>query len=455
MTIKNFHQEAEFGAKLANVLAHSHPIDSPEFLNGREKELQTIRQALYAPGRHIFIHGDRGVGKSSLAKTAAYLHQSAEASPIFVSGSSSDTFSTIIASIAFQALGRSRTSTEKASKSAEFSWRGLKLGGSLETSPTDIASAIKTIGDAVDILQEVTRTHSENPVIVIDEFDTITEDDERNKFAELLKQLGDRQINIKLIFTGIGSSLEELLGAHLSAHRQLEQVEVFRLPIEARWAIVTRAAEEFDLTVDRDVVIRIGMISDGFPSYVHLMTEKMLWAAYNSHDVVTELEWPQFHEGLHAAIESVSIEMKGPYEKAMMAADSALEDVLWSTADGEELVRSADSMYESYKVVRTKRENQPHLNRSEYGKELQKLKKPGYGAILISWSGRPGFSRYRETLMRGYVRMQAEANGVTLSGGRQGPSQKMKVSNRKTGYYSSKPPKGVLWEDSDQETGPS
>ena len=98
----------EFGSMLNTVVFPTRPIRSVEHLKGRNSELEAIEKALYQDGRHIFIYGDRGVGKSSLGATAAYLYQSADAEPVFVSGSIDDTFKTIIANIANQALSRSR-----------------------------------------------------------------------------------------------------------------------------------------------------------------------------------------------------------------------------------------------------------------------------------------------------------------------------------------------------------
>lgn len=56
---------------LSENLTPSDSIKTPERLFGREKTLQTIDRAFASPGRQIFIFGDRGVGKTSLALTAA------------------------------------------------------------------------------------------------------------------------------------------------------------------------------------------------------------------------------------------------------------------------------------------------------------------------------------------------------------------------------------------------
>ena len=78
MAIHGYTKE-EFGEKLATVVNAATPIRSIQHLKGREQQLQEIERALYAVGRHIFIYGDRGVGKSSLAATAAYQYQSTDA----------------------------------------------------------------------------------------------------------------------------------------------------------------------------------------------------------------------------------------------------------------------------------------------------------------------------------------------------------------------------------------
>src|SRR5215467_15747429 len=77
--------EPQFRKVLYSRLSPSRPITSIELLKGLCKKLQQIREAFASPGRHVFIYGDRGVGKTSLAQTAASLHNSADASPISLS----------------------------------------------------------------------------------------------------------------------------------------------------------------------------------------------------------------------------------------------------------------------------------------------------------------------------------------------------------------------------------
>lgn len=138
--------------------------------------------------------------------------------------------------------------------------------------------------------------------------------------------------------------MEELIGAHQSAYRQLETVELPRLGWEARREIVVRAAEHFGINVDDNINWRIAAVSDGYPYYVHLITEKMLWEAFIDERPVETLDSSHYQLGIRAAIHSISVELKKPYAEAVSYRPQDYENVVWSTADGDDLFRSLKDM---------------------------------------------------------------------------------------------------------------
>ena len=442
MTIEGY-TEDEFGTKLGVLLSPSRPIHDVEYLKGRDKELDTIRKCLYAPGRHVFIYGDRGVGKSSLGQTAAIQYQSAGTLPIFASGSPNDTFNTIVGNIISQAIGQRRVDAMDRFERQSVELNGMTFTEGQETTRVDLAAAIRSVGDAVELFNQIAG-HSDKRSVVIDEFDTIADPIERNKFAALLKQMGDRSINLKFIFTGIGRSLDELLGAHQSAYRQLETVELPRLGWDARREIVRSAVESFGIGLNDDVNWRIAMVSDGYPYYIHLVTEKILWAAYSAEEPVEEIGWDLFNHGLTDAIMSTTAELKRPYENAVLHRSQEFEDIVWATADHDDLLRSTNDMYESYKVVVGKRrDGREMIDRGRFTTQLRKLKTSSYGAVLQKEEGRPGWYSYREKMLRGFARMQAQASGVELTGERAVPRQLMHIGNVRIGYHGPSVPAGV------------
>jgi len=197
----------DFGTKLHQVVFPAQPIQSIEHLIGRTAELSRIEKALFAPGRHIFIYGDRGVGKSSVAATAANQLQSSDASYIDVACSPDATFKSVIANIAYQAISASRIRSSKRTVQTAIDFRYLKHGQSDEATLHDLPSQIHTLLDAEAILKEVAALHSDRPIVVIDEFDRMKDPKERMMFADLVKHIGDKKIDIRFIFTGVARML--------------------------------------------------------------------------------------------------------------------------------------------------------------------------------------------------------------------------------------------------------
>jgi hypothetical protein len=435
-----------FGTQLNKLVFPSHPIDRIEHLYGRTKELDRIEKALFAEGRHIFIYGDRGVGKSSLAATAANQYQSADASYIDVGCAPNATLASIVANIALQAAKVSRINSVTKNASAGVKTRYFSVEAGVTEVSRNLHDEIRSVTDAVEVLREVSQVHSEKPVIVLDEFDRIQSADERSQFADLLKQLGDKRIPIKLIITGVGASLDALLGAHQSAIRQLETIELPRLGWEARWEIVQSVTDAFGITVNKNELIRIAAVSDGYPYYVHLISEKLMWHLFDEPQVVLQASKAHYQAAIRDAVYSVAAELKRPYEMAIKQRSGDYEEVLWSTADSDYLHRYPADMYSSYTYIMTKLQNKTPLDQDRYANRIRSLKKTSCGAILIPDPIVKGLYTYREKMLRGYVRMQAEANGIELIGEEAKATEKqyMHVSPRaSSGYHQSTIPKGV------------
>lgn len=124
MAIKNYKDKYEFGKHLNRALSPSSPISSIEYLYGRQKELTQIERALMSKGRNIFIFGERGVGKTSLAKTAANQYQSSDREFIDVSCAPDTSIKNLVSNIALQAFDRRIGQSKKRSEEygLKFKW---------------------------------------------------------------------------------------------------------------------------------------------------------------------------------------------------------------------------------------------------------------------------------------------------------------------------------------------
>jgi uncharacterized protein len=406
MSLRNF-DELQFKKVLYSRLSPSRPITSIELLKGRSKKLQQIREAFASPGRHVFIYGDRGVGKTSLAQTAASLHHSADASPISLSCAAS--FFQII-----QDLLRNCSVPRARSKGTKKTVRvGMPILGAeyqVSRDPTPLRE-IASINEAVYELRNALQGYADEPVVVFDEFDLVTDDRDKQLFADLIKQISDQGIGVKMIFTGIGRSISDLLKVHNSTARYLETIELQRLDIDSRLEIINDCADALKVEVGRDTAIRIAMVSDGFPHYVHLICEKTFWHLFNKPDVVDRVTAQDYVEGICQAAAGIQAFLREAYNQATRKYTNDYEEVLWAVADSPLLERPSTEIFLSYKRIlahlpperrisasgEAKRDQTSEENlRKRFNQKINRLKLEAHGRILIGT--RTGWYEFRENL---------------------------------------------------------
>lgn len=404
------YDENSLSTRLNELLSPSDPIRSAEFLLGREQNLREIRRHLSVTGRHVFIFGDRGVGKTSLAQTAAIAFHPSDSEPIRVAGAEGETFETIVGTIAKRVHARyaSRGTTEYCGNvKAPFISAGMKT-----TIDSGQAPQIGSLNDAIDALSYVAANYSGIPIVVIDEFDRIQDETDKTKFAELIKQISDQEIEIKLIFCGIGESMHSLLGAHYSTGRAITPIELPRLDHESLVKIVTNAVEGVGLSVEDETSSRIAILSDGFPYFAHLVTEKMIWRAFDDDVPISKIALQHFGSGIDAAVTHAMALLREAYEVATKKYSDSYEEVLWAIVDKPTLTRQSAKIYsESYVPIMAAMGRKP-LDIKLFYNRLNALKSDSHGNILNS--PRRSWFEFRENMVRGYVKLKAAERRVDL-----------------------------------------
>lgn len=383
-------------------------------MKGRAEQLHGIEREVYAPGRHVLIHGLRGVGKSSLAQTAAFKISSGH-DPIIVSCDAQSTFKSIIKDVFDEALGkdpRIAEVTKSSEVSVGLSFSALKLmGKDTSTRKEKEIDEPLSVNDAVRVIQTLVAAMGGRPVFVVDEFDLIESDDVQRDFANLVKQVSDKHVEACFIFCGIAESAEALMAAHGSADRYFHAVDLGKLPWDARIEIVESAADSLGIEIDRTTIYRIAMICDGFPYYVHFMAEKLFWRVYeagNGGRVTPEL----FEMALADAASAMDMKGRGPYERATQKYDDTYSVILFSVADGHELKKRSSDIHAVYIRLMKQLGKEP-LTRSQFNARMNRLKSEPHGFILSA--NRQGWYEFSEKMIRGYVRLKADQAGAALS----------------------------------------
>lgn len=200
------------------------------------------------------------------------------------------------------------------------------------------------------------------------------------------------------------------MAAHGSADRYFHTVSLGQLPWEARFEIVTYAAEQLGIEIDDNTLYRIARISDGFPYFVHFVSEKLFWRVYearNDGQVTGEL----FGSAMSDAAAGMEMRLKQPYETATRKYSNDCEYILWAAADSHELSRRSTDIFKSYLRLTNGRLETP-LDRTRLNQRLNAIKRPSHGSILTGT--RQGWYEFTEKMIRGYVRLRAEQVGLVL-----------------------------------------
>ena len=198
-----FRSEAEFAGILKEYIRPAQPIDTPELLQGRDQVLRDLGRTLHSPGMHVFVYGERGVGKTSIALTAAKTFAKADAP--YVGCDENSTFSGIVTDICNELLGqRYLKSGKELSGSAGFNIGILKAEGKVGgQNIVLVPENITSVNHAANLIIESTQKRGVGEhAIVIDELDRIQSKDVTSQLAELIKLLHDKRPPLRFVMCG-------------------------------------------------------------------------------------------------------------------------------------------------------------------------------------------------------------------------------------------------------------
>jgi len=272
---------------------------------------------------------------------------------------------------------------------------------------------LASINEAVSVLRYCAEADQGEPVVILDEFDKIASSKDRELFADLIKQLGDQRVPIKVFFTGIGTSLEDLLADHHSCYRYIEAVHLQPLDWEGRLEIIRGAADALGVSVDNASEFRIGAMSDGFPHYIHLVCEKLFWGAFDDDQAVAVTRPDLYMQAVVEAVKGIEPTLKRLYEEATHKYNDDYQEVLWAVADHHEFKRRSSDIYVSYCDIMKQRPGRKLLDRSKFNQRMNALKQVSHGEVLHG--SRQGWYELREPILRGYIRLRAEMEGMELA----------------------------------------
>lgn len=335
----------DFHARCHQAFTPFAPIRLPDFFAGRLDVVRRVANELDAPGRHVAIFGERGVGKTSLAELLSFF-TSFEPDRVHVVRCGHDsTFESIFAEF----LERFASGLSLESVESEGALEGsLRLGPVGAGGETRQRRVYRNLAQTHSISRSrlLGALASAGALLIVDEFDRVRHVETHTRMAELIKAFSDSGSRSKIVIVGVADSIRGLIGEHTSLSRSLAQVKLDRMSREDLAEIIRRGEDRIGLSFRPTVTNKIVALADGFPHYVHLIA---LYASLRAIEALLErpalaelvVDEEEYGAGVEEAIRNSEYTLIEAYDDAVITTrrrSDIYELILHAIAMGDEAV---------------------------------------------------------------------------------------------------------------------
>ncbi len=245
------------------------PILSEKALMGRRRQLDRAISAIQIERAHLTIFGERGNGKTSFSNVLASLAEEAGYGVVRHTCTTQTTFGELFGAVVAEIPPRFLRPVMAEGEGQAFGRR-----------------SIWTVAKAVQQLEEIRAGHV---LIMIDEFDRLTDEDAKRDMTELLKTTSDRSVRVSFVLIGVAESLDDLMELHPSLQRALVSIPLPLLPHNDVAAIIDRGCSALRLTIAEDASAALLLLAQGSPYFAQLLSLHASDAAVRRESKVLEL----------------------------------------------------------------------------------------------------------------------------------------------------------------------
>ena len=240
----------------------SSPVAETNLFAGRKVQIRKLCKSVAERGRHSILYGEPGVGKTSLAKLLRYFVPSGPQTVKYIRKSvvSSDTYTSIWSDIF-----------------VEVKYSAFRDGIRQEYSVSDLYPNEVT---PADVVRELSQFGGKSiPIVVIDEFQQLTDDPSAKLLSETVKAVSDEGINATLIIVGVGDTVEELVRGHNSIIRCSEEVLMPRMDNDEIKELLSVRIAQLGMKFEGNAVWKIVGLAKGLPAFAHALGRSSVYAA--------------------------------------------------------------------------------------------------------------------------------------------------------------------------------
>lgn len=286
---------------ISSSFSPSAPIDQKALFSGRMAQLMDVLNTVNQKGQHAILFGERGVGKTSLAR-------------VLSGGLTVGTTTLLTASINCDGTMDFSSLWHKICR--EIVFRQTKVGAGF-TTPVETTSktladylpATVTPDDVRHLLCQLGKT-----LIIIDELDRLVNPEVTALIADTIKTLSDHAVDTTLLLVGVADSVDALIKEHQSIERALVQVRMPRMSPPELKEIIDKGLLAAQMTILDEAKEKLCALSQGLPHYTHLLA---LNAAQRAATVDRTVVTPEdVRTAIDTALAKAQQSIIGTYHKA-------------------------------------------------------------------------------------------------------------------------------------------
>ena len=151
-------------------------------------------------------------------------------------------------------------------------------------------------------IRETFQLIDNRSIIIIDEFDKVTDIDLKRNLADTIKTLSDNASPTTLILVGVGDSIDDLIAEHKSIERNIVQVPMKRMAKYELLEIIDKGLTRCEeMSIEDEPRLRIADYSQGLPYYTHLLTRESALAALEAGRIVVTMR--DLNAGVREAVD--------------------------------------------------------------------------------------------------------------------------------------------------------
>lgn len=375
------------------------PIDEEDLFAGRLNEIHRMLSAVMSKSSHVVLFGERGVGKTSLTnifwkrfntQLQSFIVARVQANP-------TDTFH----SIWFRALDEMKAAAEAKGRPE---YTPFEVDGGTAITPTTVRRAFARINP------------NALPIVIIDEFNEIDDNDAQLLTANLIKELYDYAVPTTIIIVGVAEDISQLIEDHKSIDRAVIQIPLHRMSDSELKEIITSRTSKTVMKFDGDAVWTIITLSRGLPFFTQTLSKHAAMHAIKERRLIVESK--DVEHSMDKFIEDSEVVFKDAYRDATRSnqsnyfKESLLACALAETDD--EGYFSANDVLGPYIAILKGKKTIAHFE-----KHLRRFSSTDGGFILHKRGGdRQQQFRFSDPMMQPYVIIRGIQTGIIDEGAR-------------------------------------